>query len=499
MAFANAALLADQPESALEASTEALALLPDEPTSVRAKLLGVHAHALSWLGQDESAARYATEALAVAQKLDLSSVVAAANTTLAAIDERAGDPDTAKRTLEQIVAQARRDGDVEAEMRGLYLLGGLHHERGLLEEAQTLFAAAAASGRSAHRPWAPYAFDGRWYATLTAYQRGRWDEALALSDTWGEQPPPVAEGQLLAARSSVLAGRGDPAAPALLARLEPLWERDGLLALTSAGVGIDVHGDRGDLAAMLALHDRAVEVLTGIWTEYFSARIRLSALLAGQLARASTTAPLAERSALGARVPDLQAVLDGVRARIATRKRPFGPEGQAWDARLRAELLRLRWLTGVAVPDEDGLVEVWQETVVAFEAMGHLFETARSRVRLGEVLRAAGRGAEAQTHLEARACGRRASGCTPAAGRAGGHRCDRGSGRASRRPRGALTARESEILGLVAEGRSNGDIARQLFISTKTVSVHVSNILAKLGASGRTEAAAIARREALIP
>ena len=63
----------------------------------------------------------------------------------------------------------------------------------------------------------------------------------------------------------------------------------------------------------------------------------------------------------------------------------------------------------------------------------------------------------------------------------------------------SLTPREWEILGLVAQGRSNGEIGRQLFISTKTVSVHVSNVLAKLGASGRTEAAAIARRDGLLP
>jgi DNA-binding NarL/FixJ family response regulator len=62
----------------------------------------------------------------------------------------------------------------------------------------------------------------------------------------------------------------------------------------------------------------------------------------------------------------------------------------------------------------------------------------------------------------------------------------------------SLTPRESEILALVAQGRSNGEIGRQLFISTKTVSVHVSNILGKLGASGRTEAAAIARRDGLL-
>jgi DNA-binding NarL/FixJ family response regulator len=58
----------------------------------------------------------------------------------------------------------------------------------------------------------------------------------------------------------------------------------------------------------------------------------------------------------------------------------------------------------------------------------------------------------------------------------------------------ALTAREQEVLALVAQGRSNREIAGQLFISAKTVSVHVSNMLAKLGAAGRTEAVAVARR-----
>ncbi|MDW6058962.1 AAA family ATPase [Streptomyces sp. FXJ1.4098] len=57
-----------------------------------------------------------------------------------------------------------------------------------------------------------------------------------------------------------------------------------------------------------------------------------------------------------------------------------------------------------------------------------------------------------------------------------------------------LTARERDVLRLVAAGRSNRQIAEELFISPKTASVHVSNILTKLGASGRGEAAAIAHR-----
>jgi DNA-binding CsgD family transcriptional regulator/tetratricopeptide (TPR) repeat protein len=57
-----------------------------------------------------------------------------------------------------------------------------------------------------------------------------------------------------------------------------------------------------------------------------------------------------------------------------------------------------------------------------------------------------------------------------------------------------LSKRELEVLALIAEGRSNPEIGRQLFITRKTVAVHVSNILAKLGVSGRVEAAAAAIR-----
>ena len=53
----------------------------------------------------------------------------------------------------------------------------------------------------------------------------------------------------------------------------------------------------------------------------------------------------------------------------------------------------------------------------------------------------------------------------------------------------ALTSREQEILGHLAAGRTNGEIARALVISTKTASVHVSNILRKLDVTTRYEAA----------
>ena len=70
---------------------------------------------------------------------------------------------------------------------------------------------------------------------------------------------------------------------------------------------------------------------------------------------------------------------------------------------------------------------------------------------------------------------------------------------ASTAQRLGLTPREQEVLPLVASGRTNRQIARALFISEKTVSVHVSNIMMKLGASNRGEAAAAAFTLDLVP
>jgi len=63
-----------------------------------------------------------------------------------------------------------------------------------------------------------------------------------------------------------------------------------------------------------------------------------------------------------------------------------------------------------------------------------------------------------------------------------------------RRDTFGLSAREREVLRLLAQGRTNPEIGERLFITRKTVGVHVGNILAKLGVSGRVEAAAVAIR-----
>jgi DNA-binding NarL/FixJ family response regulator len=61
-----------------------------------------------------------------------------------------------------------------------------------------------------------------------------------------------------------------------------------------------------------------------------------------------------------------------------------------------------------------------------------------------------------------------------------------------------LTPRERSVLGLVASGRTNRQIGAELFISEKTVSVHLSRVMAKLGAGSRTEAVTLAYERGLL-
>ena len=162
----------------------------------------------------------------------------------------------------------------------------------------------------------------------------------------------------------------------------------------------------------------------------------------------------------------------------------------AWLARAEAE-----WTRVEGRPDPAG----WAAAADAF-GYGYLYEEARCRWRLAEALLGDGRRLEAAEAARAAHEIAERLGARPllaeleALGRRG--RLDLGvepPGQPGAAAPG-LTPRELEVLRLVAAGRSNGQIAEALFISRKTASVHVSNILAKLGVHTRTEAAAAAHR-----
>ncbi len=499
LAQAAAALLNETTDEPTDLTSEALELVGDEPSRLRAGALSIHARALHNGNHHEEAARFASQALALAERFELPEIVTEAATTLAAVDDKVGDAEAALQALEDTADAARKAGDTVGEMRSRHYQGFINLERGRLEEAQELFRATAEAATAAGRPWAPYGFDARYHQAMTAMMRGLWDDALAIADTAGQSPPADPEALLVTVRMLIGAGRGDESMLARHEQFRASWVREGVIALNSGASAIELLGLRGDLDGVRRVHREVVDFLSSLWSAQFLGQVRLATLVLDQLSRAMPTAPAHERDQLVAFARELEGGVRQSIERASKRRRAFGPEGQAWAARFDAELLRMRWLAGgESPPESEELVSAWQSAVTTFEELGHVFEIARSQTRLAAVLVAAGRTPEAEPLVTAArdvASGLRAEPLLKELRAVGARPARRTTGGPATTE---LTAREKEILALVAQGRTNGDIGKQLFISTKTVSVHVSNILAKLGAGGRTEAAAIARRTGLL-
>ncbi len=314
----------------------------------------------------------------------------------------------------------------------------------------------------------------------------------------GPFPPPIPRALLTSIRLQILQHRGEDVG-ARVNGLRPFWRREGAVAIHAASIEMVAAGRRGEPAAAVASYDAAVATLGRIWHEWFSARIRLGAVAVGVVADAMPHRSGAEREVELREVERLYGDGQVVLERYTDPSGHWGPEGRAWVRRLEAETLRARWLAGVDVPEPEVLVEAWREAERAFADFGHVHELATVRTKLAGILRATGdpSGARVAGDLARESAHRLGAAPLLEELRLLGNTPVRGAARDAD-VRVALTAREREILAHVAEGRSNGEIAKVLFISAKTVSVHVSNILGKLDATGRTEAAAIARRRGLL-
>ena len=472
-------------------SGEALELVGPDPTQLRARILSMHAMALIWDGDFDEARSRADEAIELAEQLDLPRVAADVGVTLTWLSQHLDLGEGSRAELKRIIAEAQERGDVLSEMRGFLRCGGLEYDYGELAAAQSNFLQAAHLAREIGRPWTIQGIAGRMQGALMAYMRGEWDEALAIADFRDEDPPPTARVMLEAVSFLVAAGRGDVSVLSRFPGLRERWHREGLVAVTVGGAAMELQSLRDGAAIAVATYDDVCRVLTPLWGESFGARVRLATIALAALADGAPRTPTAARDDVRATAARLVADADQVLAVRAEDERPFAIEGRAWEARLRAEVLRLEWLLGGRV-DLDDLVGRWRLAVELFSDLGHALEEARARLQLALVLRAAGDGDASQAE---------AALARETASRLGARQLldDLGSTlRAGAADAGALTPREREILALVAAGRSNGEIGQQLFISAKTVSVHVSNVMAKLGAGSRTEASALARRAGLI-
>ncbi|MDR7253432.1 DNA-binding CsgD family transcriptional regulator/tetratricopeptide (TPR) repeat protein [Nocardioides sp. BE266] len=493
-AVAQALMLTDTTESPRETAAEAVDLLRDGPPKLLARALFVHAESLGNWRADE-ARTAALEALEIAERNDLTSLAVELHTTLAGLDPAGGeDPGTGWRAAAE---RARKAGLIEPELRALYFLGRLFHDRGDLDGAVEIYRELIARSDVGGLTWSPYPAEARLLLAVALTHQGRLSDAWRTLDVSGQDPPMVYEWMYFAHQVLVQFGlRGKPHSDNALERLREHWGTDGITAITAGTTEILQASATGDPAAALGVYDDVVASVVPLWHEWFQARLRLATLVVGVFAGAAAHQSADERERARAAVDRLMSDGGRVIDFYARYEASRGPEYRMWVARRTAEHLRWRWLAQVEPPSSEELVEAWRAAEEAALAYGSVPEIAQTRVRLSGVLRAAGDAAGAREagdlsresahamRAEPLLAELTAQGSAPAP--------------ATASEVATLTPREAEILALVAEGRSNGEIGKQLFIATKTVSVHVSNILAKLDAASRTEAAAVARRRGLL-
>ncbi|WND39317.1 AAA family ATPase [Streptomyces sp. BB1-1-1] len=486
-------LSVDNLSAAFAHSSDALGLIPAEPpSSTWVWAAATHVMAARQVGEYETALRVARRALRVAEDLGVTDARADLLISLTSLEGGNRSTPQGRERLLEARELARRAGNAPVEMRALFNLAIGCFESGDLDECLPWAAEGLDRARRSGLLSSPYPREMRYLRLLVQYTLGHWDECVrGAADTSGVLP--AAGGHAIGPGLYVALARGDSgAAERARAMLEGPFDWMGTLV---AGIVLtDAAALRGDAEEAVRWARSTVEALTDDAIPRPAVTVRLTALALSAVADTVVVLRGAGDAAGLRRWTDTAAeLLEWARSSAGQGEddRPQGPEGQAWLARAEAEGIRIAG----SGPDPAS----WEKAVAGF-AYGDAYERARCRLRLAEALLAADRreeaAAEADTvRREADRLGAtllrerlndlvrrgRLTDATPTGDRAS-----------------VLTARERDVLRLLALGRSNRQIGEELFISAKTASVHVSNILAKLAAASRTEAVAIAYRQGLV-
>jgi DNA-binding CsgD family transcriptional regulator/tetratricopeptide (TPR) repeat protein len=484
--------------AALDAHQQAVRLVPPGPSVERAWVLGSLAQYLDTVDRFAEARGPAEEAIAIAAQVGAVAEEAIARTALGCALIYLGEPDAGLAELAAAGRLATQTGDVVVVLRTLVSRSDGLNAAGRLEEAVVV----ALEGFRQARRLGLVRVNGPVLAanaTEALAALGRWEQAEQVSREGLEiSPSGAAYNALPVDRAALELGRGDlDAAQARLQAVRRLLPGP-IPGAENAG---PLFGGLAELALWRGDLDQAKQLVAEA-LPLVEANPRYAApIYALGLRVEADRAELARARHPRQPAPDdntATALLDRL-DQAATSPAAAGlPELAAWQATAVAERTRQRGPTDPAA---------WAAAAAAWERLGQPYRAAYAGYRQAEALLAAGdrdpaavvlgRAAAITGRLGARpldgeiqALARRARlGLAPPTGAAAA-----AAGAPTPAEQLGLTPREVEVLALVAAGRSNRQIAQALFISPKTVGVHVSNILAKLGVTGRVEAAAIAHR-----
>jgi DNA-binding CsgD family transcriptional regulator len=483
--------------AALDEHRQAVRLVPPGPSAERAWVLVSLARSLLGVDRFAEVRRPAEEAVAIAAQVGAVAEEAAAHATLGDLLVHLGEADAGLAELAAAVRLATQTDDAIIVLRTLVSRSDGLNGAGRPEEAVVVALDGLRQARRLGlvRGNGPVLAANATWALLAL---GRWDQAEQVSRE-GLETSPSGPGYigLPLARAALELARGE--LDAAEARLQAVRRLLGSIRETQYagplfGGLAEVALWRGDLEQARQLVAEAIPLVAAsprYAAPLYALGVRVEADLA-ELARArhphepapdhGTATALLERLGQAATSPAAAGL----------------PELAAWHALGLAERTRQQ---GSADP------AAWAAAVAAWERLAQPYRAAYAGFRHAEALlatgdrdtaaRVLGRAAEVTGRLSARpldgeiqALARRArlglAPPTPAAAPA--------AAAPTPAEQLGLTPREAEVLALVAAGRSNRQIAQALFISPKTVGVHVSNILAKLGVAGRVEAAAVAHR-----
>ncbi|WP_189315175.1 helix-turn-helix transcriptional regulator [Streptomyces brasiliensis] len=464
------------------------------PSDVHAEVLGDVANWAMLHAPGPEALAAAERAVEYARMVDAREIELNARVTLGSLKVDAGDVETGLAEMYEVKDQALKEGFPYVAGRAyvnlpseLESVGRSREAAPILEEAILFTQRFGLLGSEA---WV--------WANLSdsLHSLGRWHEAARAASSAAHRGPSAKPlGTAALCLACLALGRGDlpEAARQLAAAHDYFGTHDPMpqqwLPLARIAVGLAAaEGRLLDARAELA---RALDAGIPPGTHRYAWPMVLAAATAEADARDLPAGDAGRAEALDR--------LHGAAKNLTT----GAPVWLAHDQWVRAELLRAE---GRDTPD------TWSEVVCAFEPLERPYDLARVRFRLAaallsdggddernratELLRLAGAVAD---HLGARPLADAVALLAQRARLTLGGVPRQAPAPADPVEALGLTSRERDVLRLVSVGRTNRQIAEELFISPKTASVHVSNILGKLGVSGRGEAAAMAHRLALFP